>query len=158
MKRQEPPDRLSVRDVRRASRRELLPIELAALGRVADALIPAVDGHLAGSAVAGFERRAHSAMAILDREFDAIIDTLEALRDVPSAALFEELRGLSFANPRTFYFLSLVVTGIYLYSDEIVAELGYPRPHRNPIDEMQIADELETGILEPVVQRGPRYV
>ncbi len=41
--------------------------------------------------------------------------------------------------------------------DQVAAALGYPRPHRSPIDALQIADELETGILDPVVERGPLH-
>jgi len=43
-------------------------------------------------------------------------------------------------------------------SDEIKNTLHYPAPHPNPASMFEIADELSSGILDPVIERGPIFV
>lgn len=143
---------------RKDIRRPLSDLELVTLARVADTLIPPVDGRLAGSAVADFDRLASRALAILDRDFEQVVGALADLAKVPTEALFGHLEDMDRLEPARFYPLSLVVAGAYLYSAEMQAELGYPSPHANPPGMFEIADELGSGILDPVIARGPIWV
>ena len=152
--------RLSAPNLRKRPRRELTSEEAATLRRVAGALIPAgdADGEIAADTIADFDALAQEALAIMDPAFDSITDALEQLQHVRDDELFAWLRGLDQQEPNLFYSLSLLVTSIYLYSPEVEAELGYPHPHRNPAPENQFVEELETGLLNPVIERGSIYV
>jgi len=153
-----PAERLSVTRLSSRPPRPLTGAELGTLRVVADALIPATGGNPSGSSVADFESGVHTALAILDRQFDDITAVLGNLAHIDSEDMYAHLRRFADAEPNRFYTLSLVVSAAYVYSAEMTAALGYPRPHRNPPGLIDAADELETGILDPVMARGPIYV
>jgi hypothetical protein len=150
--------RLSAPTVRKRARRVLNDNELTVLRRVASALIPAHDEAPAGGDIADFATQTAEALAILDASFGEIEQILADLHDVPEAEMFDRLRQLDLDAPELFYPLSLMVTAVYLYSAEVEQQLGYPHPHRNPPSPMDAADEIETGILDAVMERGSVYV
>jgi hypothetical protein len=151
-------ERLSSPKIGKATARQLSAAEVESLRRVASALIPRDDGHLGGGDVEGIEDLMHEALAIMDPDCTSIPQLAQQFDDIPEADLFGALRRMSGDDPDGFYVLSLFVSGVYLYSPEIERALGYPHPHRNPFAIDQVVDELGTGILEPVVQRGEIYV
>ncbi|KAA9164031.1 hypothetical protein FPZ12_008420 [Amycolatopsis acidicola] len=147
--------RLSAPVVRKTARRSLTAEEMADLRRVAAVLIPSDgDGRPGGDEVAAFDDYVTEALAILDPVLDNVAAALAAIHDVPTGELFSALRQLDSGSPHLFHPLSLLVTSVYLYSAEMEAELGYPHPHRNPPDLSEAADEIEGGILDPVIARG----
>jgi len=154
----ERPVRLSVSTHTTRPPRPLSETELATLRAVADCLIPAVNGHRSGSAVETFEELVTRAAALLGAKFVQLVDIVSKLATVQADELWDVLKTLSQTHASDFYVLSMTVSAAYLYSREMQAELGYPRPHQNPFGLFDVADELETGILDPVMERGKTYV
>ena len=145
------PDRLSVSKPSKLPPRPLTAEEMATLRRIADTLIPPGDGVVSGGNVTGFDALATRAAAILDKTFDLLTAALERLAPVPQDALWDTLKALSEEDDAAFYTLSTLLVGVYLYSDEVKAQLAYPVPHRNPPDFFDAANELSSGILDPVM-------
>ncbi|MBY5377417.1 hypothetical protein [Rhizobium leguminosarum] len=149
--------RLSVSRPSAAPPRAFTEAEFQTLRIVSDTLIPSVGDFRSGSAVSKFDQLVTNAAAILDKHFDILTDLLEELRTTPQTEMWERLKKLEAANGEAFYVLSTLIVGAYIYSDEMKAELNYPAPHRNPPSLFDAADELSSGILDPVMERGPIY-
>ena len=152
------PDRLSVSKPKKAPSRPFTMVEMETLRRVADTLIPAVEGSISGGSVADFENLATQAAGILDKSFADLVEALEHFSAVPQDRLWAALESYSAEEGGKFYTLSTLVVGIYLYSDEMKDTLNYPVPHRNPPDMFEVAEELSSGILDPVLSSGFTYV
>ena len=152
------PDRLSVSKPKKQPPRPLTADEMATLRRIADTLIPSGEGVLSGGSVAKFESLATQAAAILDKTFDDLTTLLNRLAAVSQDDLWESLKALSEQDDAGFMTVSTLLVGVYLYSDEIKAQLAYPAPHRNPPDLFDAANELSSGILDPVMSGGFTYV
>jgi len=152
------PDRLSVSRISKAPPRAISVEEMATIRRVADTLIPSGDRLLSGSAVTNFEALVTRAAAILDKLFPELIAALALLSTIPQDQLWGVLESMSAKNDPGFQTLSMVITGAYLYSDEIREQLNYPLPHRNPPDFFDAADELSSGILDPVMASDFTYI
>ncbi|RZF63641.1 hypothetical protein EWE75_15025 [Sphingomonas populi] len=152
------PDRLSVSRMSKTPPRAITPEEMATICRVADTLIPAGEGLLSGSAVGSFEALITRAAAILDKQFPTLVAALATLSTVPQDQLWGVLETMAAKNDPGFMTLSTVITGAYLYSEEIREQLNYPLPHRNPPDFFDAADELSSGILDPVMASDFTYI
>lgn len=152
------PDRLSVSRMSKVPPRPITDEEMATMTRVADTLIPARDGMLSGSAVGNFEALITRATAILDKSFPDLVAALATLAPVPDDQLWDVLESMSAKNDPGFVTLTTVISGAYLYSDEIRKELNYPVPHRNPPDFFDAADELSSGILDQVMASDFTYI
>jgi hypothetical protein len=153
-----PPDRLSVSRMSKAPPRAISAEEMATISRVADTLIPPGDRLLSGSAVTDFEALVTRAATILDKRFPDLVAALATLSTVPQDQLWGVLESMSAQNDPGFETLSTVIAGAYLYSHEIREQLNYPLPHRNPPDFFDAADELSSGILDPVMASDFTYI
>ncbi|RAZ89417.1 hypothetical protein DPM33_17710 [Mesorhizobium hawassense] len=149
--------RLSVSRPSAAPPRAFTEAELQTLRIVADTLIPPDGDFRSGSTLSKFDQLVTAAAAILDRHFDMLTGLLAELRATPQTEMWERLKRLEVENGEAFYVLSTLLVGAYIYSDEMKAELKYPAPHRNPPSLFDAADELSSGILDPVLERGPIY-
>lgn len=149
--------RLSVSRPSSAPPRAFTEVELQTLRTIADTLIPPQGEFRSGSAVSKFDQLITKAAAILDKHFHLVTGLLEELRLTPETEMWERLKKLEAEDGEGFYVLSTLIAGAYIYSDEMKSELNYPAPHRNPPDLFDAADELSSGILDPVIERGPIY-
>lgn len=149
--------RLSVSRPSSAPPRDFTEAELQTLRIVADTLIPSDVDFRSGSALSQFDQLVTRAAAILDRHFDMVTTVVGELSATPPSAMWERLKRLEAEDGEAFYYLSTLIVGAYIYSDEMKAELNYPAPHRNPPNLFDAADELSSGILDPVIERGPIY-
>ena len=86
--------------------------------------------------------------------FDAVVKAVNDLADVGD----DELRGAlkqMWANDKfTFDPLSSIIAGAYFMTPQVKELIGYPGQHRDPAGLEDAANELETGILDPVLERG----
>ncbi len=151
-------ERLSISKVRSRPRREFTVDEMRVLRLIADTLIPASGTCPTGSGVEDFDALATQAMTILDKHFEKVTNVLSELLNVPPSLMWERLREMNDTRADEFYWLSMVVVAAYLYSPEMLKSLNYPLPHPNPASMFQIAEELEGGILDPVIERGEIFV
>lgn len=150
------PTRLSAPELPNRLPREPTAAERAALGEIADVLIPAQGTLPRGSEAPGFQDA-------LTRALRARVESLGAVLAAASAVVGSDrgtngaLRALATEDPRTFQVLTAVVAGAYLIIPEVRAEIGYPGQERKFARFDESAEELMNGILDPVIERGPIY-
>lgn len=127
--------------------------ELAALRRVAAVLLPGDDAAPAASTLPDLDDLLQRAAAAIGREID---DLRRALALVGAEADRLVLERLARDEPQAFELVSTVVAGAYFMAPAALEAIGYLPGERvaPPFD--LIADELATGILDPVQARGPR--
>jgi hypothetical protein len=154
----EAPDRLSVSRPGKTPPRPFSAIEIETLRRIADTLIPAADGHPSGGSLAEFAGLAAQAAAILAKSFGIIVAAIEHFSTIAPDEMWSSLEAFASAEEDSFYMLSMMISAMYLYSNEMKSSLNYPSPHRNPPEMFEIADELSSGILDPVMSGEFTYV
>lgn len=137
--------------------RPLTGSERAALVRIADQLIGAGTAGPAPSAVDDFDRWLDRALAARRDSFEAILALAEALAEVPEDQLTDALRAASSDPTSAFSVLGTVLAGAYLMVPEVRCRLGYPGQGEHPAPFDQSAEELMTGVLDPVMARPPVY-
>jgi hypothetical protein len=138
--------------------RPLTDAERATLLAAADALIPAGPGVPSAAAAPGYTAWLDRALAARTDAFDGIVVAAGRLHDVHGPELLDALRRMSTEEPDAFHGLSAVLAGAYLMIPEVRAAIGYPGQIRHPAAFDAAADEIMSGILDPVIERGPIYV
>ena len=137
--------------------RDLTPEERATLSRVADTLIPAVDGHPAGSREQGFWEAVPTALNARAETFDEIVDALGALSQTADNAMWTALRKLNNERFPTFQALSTIVTWAWLQAPDVRTRLAYSGQQAEKAGLEEAADEIFSGILDPVINRGSNW-
>ena len=138
--------------------RPITDAESAALLRVADCLIPESGPNPKASDAADYLPYLHLALAARCDVFEAVVASALSLRDVPDDDLWAALRTMWAQDQAAFDQMSTVLAGAYFMSPQVKTLIGYPGQHRDPAGFEDAANELETGILDPVLERGPIYV
>lgn len=132
--------------------------ETAALLRIADCLIPESGENPKASDVEDFLPYLQLALAARADVFGHVLAAARSLDDVPDADLWTALRAMWTDDRTAFDQLSGVLAGAYFMTPRVKTLIGYPGQHRDAAGFEDAANELETGILDPVVERGPIYV
>ncbi|MGW0634956.1 hypothetical protein [Nocardia salmonicida] len=130
----------------------------AGLLRIADCLIPAVGPNPAASEAEDYGRYLELALAARADAFETILRVIDDLAGVPDEELRAALKQLWAQDNAAFDPVSNVVAGAYFMTPQVKALIGNPGPHRDPAGLEEAADELASGILDPVVERGHFYV
>lgn len=138
--------------------REMGRDEVATLLRIADCLIPAAGPNPAASNAENYVEYLHLALAARADAFGAVMDAVATLAAVPDEELRPALRHMWASDKATFDPLSAILAGAYFMTPHVMALIGYPGQHRDPAGLEDAANELETGILEPVLERGSIYI
>ncbi|WP_280250053.1 hypothetical protein [Nocardia abscessus] len=126
--------------------------------RIADCLIPAVGPNPAASEAQDYGRHLELALAARADAFDTIVRVIDEVAGVPDEQLRAALKQLWAEERAAFDPLSSVVAGAYFMTPQVKALIGYPGQHRDPAGLEEAADELGSGILEPVLERGHFYI
>ncbi|MGK2321410.1 hypothetical protein ACSJLP_28465 [Gordonia rhizosphera NBRC 16068] len=150
--------RLSVPPRHPAPPRALNADELATLLRIADTLIPASGENPAASQAIEIGRYLDLALAARADVFDLVLGAVDQLKDVSAADMRAALKQMWADDKATFDPLSSILAGAYFMTPQVKALIGQPGPHRDPAGFEDAANELETGILDPVLERGSIYV
>lgn len=150
--------RLSVPSRRTTPPRPLTDDEQTTLLRIADTLIPAVGPNPKASDAEQFVPYLHLALAARADVFEAVLSAVSTLSGVADEDLHDALRSLWADDKHTFDPLSSVIAGAYFMTPQVKELIGYPGQHREPAGLEDAANELETGILDPVLDRGSIYV
>jgi len=137
--------------------RPLADAERDALLRIADTLIPARGEDPAPSAIPDYGRHLERALAARDDAFAAVAELAGRLGALDEARLDVELRALHARGDDGFQALSAVVCGAYLTVPEVRARIAYPGQENRPPPFDQAAEEIMSGILDPVIARGSMY-
>jgi hypothetical protein len=138
--------------------RPLTDTELTTLMRIADTLIPASGPNPKASEAEQFQPYLHLALAARADVFEAVLTAVHTLAEVPDSELRDALKTMWAEDKFTFDPLSSVIAGAYFMTPQVKKLIGYPGQHRDPAGLEDAANELETGILDPVIERGPIYV
>jgi hypothetical protein len=132
--------------------------ELATLLAAADALIPAGPGVPSAAIAPGYVAWLDRALAARSDAFETIVTAAGRLQGIAAPELLDALRRMSADEPELFHDLSAVLAGAYLMVPEVRAAIGYPGQVRRPAAFDEAAEEIMSGILDPVIERGPIYV
>lgn len=134
-----------------------LPItaeDLDKLTSLASVLMPGTAEMPGVGAVVNFDhllRKAVKACGYPDTQVRAALDALRPNLDWAGA------QALAGNRPAEFSVASTLVSAAYFMDPVVVGKLGFPSERQQPADIDEFASEYETGILEPVTARGPRY-
>lgn len=127
--------------------------ELQQLRGIAAVLMPGDQDSPASTDISEFDELLGRAAAALGPELERLHGALEML---PPDLDWEAVRGFAAAEPSAFEVISTVAAGAYFMSPAALRSIGYPTGPRSAARFDLVADELESGILEPVIARGPR--
>jgi len=128
--------------------------DIARLTGLADTLLPERGDMPSASALRDFGLLLHTAIGAGGYPDQQVRDALDALPpkvDRDGAKAFAENR------VEQFNVLSVLTSAAYFMAPEILRKLGFPADRRQPAGTHDFADEFETGILDPVSERGPRF-
>lgn len=150
--------RLSVPARKTRPPRALTDTELAALLRVADCLIPASGPNPKASEAEQYTSYLELALAARADVFEAVVDAAGKVADIPDDQLWNALEAMSTEDKVIFDPLSAVVAGAYFMTPQVMKLIGYPGQHRDPAPLELAAEEIGSGILDPVLERGFIYV
>jgi hypothetical protein len=123
--------------------------------RIGDALIPAGQAFPQFGNVRDIHallERAASACGYAPEVIEGALQALGEIKGLGDARRFHDYR------PEHFAVLSLIVSGAYYMSPDVLALMDYPVERRHPAGMEEFLEEYETGIVDPVVNRGPQYV
>ncbi len=124
---------------------------LAMLGNI---LIPATETMPAAAAVAGFAGALRVAAKSCGYDEAAIRIALGLIGpeiDWAAAELLEQ------TEPAAFAILGTLVSAAYYMTPQVLALLKFPTDRQHPAAMEEFVSEYETGVLDVVTERGPRY-
>ncbi|HUA04940.1 MAG TPA: hypothetical protein VMB27_13640 [Solirubrobacteraceae bacterium] len=125
--------------------------QLAQLRAVAATLIPGSDLSPAAAELTDLDELLERAAVALGSQLPAV---LAALATLPAEVRWEGMAEFASADPAAFELVSTLVAGAYFMSTTVLKSIGYPTGPRSAPPFDLAADELATGILEPVIARG----
>ena len=125
--------------------------QLTRVCATATILLPGSPDSPAPGSLPEFENLVQRAANALSRESSALE---EAIARLPAELSWDILSGYASEEPESFELLSLLVVGAYFMSPIVLAALGLPAGDRRPAPLEQAVDELSSGILDAVLDRG----
>jgi len=128
---------------------ELTAAEIGLLGRVADVLLASSRGAPVPTELDEFNQWVVRAARARSR--DAAVVTA-ALATIDADDVEDSLRRLELARKDDFELIASIAVGAYTMHPTVMAAVGYPTPQRAPVPFDQSADELSSGILDPVLE------
>jgi len=121
------------------------------LNEVACLLLPGDGASPSAKDVHGLEELIAQALVAIGPEVEVV---QRGLRVLPIHLTWESLREFSEKHPVEFEVIATVVSGAYFMSVDVLDSIGYPHgPRKAPRNDL-VADELGSGLLDPVLDRG----
>ena len=114
-------------------------------------LLPGTSESPSPNALPDFDELVQHAAGALGGVGPALATAIDALPPEPS---WENLAALAKRDPTSFELVALLAVGAYFMSHQVLGSLGLPTGERRPAHREQVVDELSTGILDPVLERG----
>lgn len=131
--------------------RELSTEQVAQLRAVADVLLPGLGDLPSATRIPEYDELAASAVSALGREREALDAALDRLPPDPGEA---DVSTVAEAHPVDFELIAAVAVGAYFMSTSVLTGIGFPSGTRRAPSLDQAVDELSSGILDPVFERG----
>lgn len=129
----------------------LTTAQLQELRSTAEVLIPGDGVSPSPAALHDFDELLGRAAAAMEPELPALSDALSAL---PSKIDWVTLRRFAESDGPRFELIATIVTGAYFMSEPVLESIGYPTGNRAAAPFDLSAEELASGILDPVIDRG----
>ncbi|MFI5953833.1 hypothetical protein [Cryptosporangium sp. NPDC051539] len=129
----------------------LSPRQFAQIRALAVVLLPGAPDAPSPAALPDFEALVLRAAAAIGADGRALAAAVEALPAEPSR---ETLSAFAVLDPASFELVSLLVVGAYYLAPSVLAALRLPTEPRRPAHHEQAVDELGTGLLDAVLERG----
>lgn len=127
--------------------------EVARLRAVAEALIPGDGTSPAAARVAEIDRLLGEAAVALGVGLGQLQDALSRL---PGEIDWASLERFSASDGEAFELVATVAAGAYFMSPAVLESLGYPTGPRSAAPFDLAAEELGSGVLDPVIAGGSR--
>jgi hypothetical protein len=127
------------------------PDQLDRVRALAGILLPGSDPSPAARDLEDFDQLIAQAAGALRREFEAVNAAIAAL---PTVITQDSIAGFSESDPKSFELVSLLLVGAYFMAAPVKDALGLPVGPRYAPSFEQIADELEDGLIDPVLRRA----
>lgn len=139
--------------------RALKDAELVALLAIGDVLIPRSGDNPSPSELPDYQTWLALALGAFSGEFDELMATVASMsgRDGSAQQIDAELRRLDQEEPDRFFVLSSVLAGAYFMSPVVRKLIRVPSLQPDPPSLTAAADDLEDGILDAVIERGPLF-
>lgn len=128
--------------------------QVARLRTLAVVLIPATAEMPAADAVPGYDTLLEAAVRACGYPAAAISQSLDAL---PETIDWDTARAFAVAEPDVFAVASTLVSAAYYMSPTVLRGLRIPVERQHPAEVEDFIEEYETGILDAVSERGPRF-
>lgn len=125
---------------------------IARLNHIAGVLLPGDANSPSATALAELDGLLVVALRAVGRECETVYDALGRLPERPT---WDDLRAFSQESPEPFEVMASVVAGAYFMAPEVLDSIGYPHGARRAPRNDLVVDEIESGILEPVLERAP---
>jgi len=117
----------------------------------ASTLLPGTSDSPSPNALPDFDELVQHAAGALGGVGPALVTAIDELPPEPT---WENLSAFADRDPSAFELVSLLAVGAYFMSPQVLGSLGLPTGERRPAHREQVVDELSTGILDAVLERG----
>ncbi len=84
-------------------------------------------------------------------------EILKAIKAMPDPVDWGSAKTMATDQPENFAMLSHIVSAAYYMAPDVLQSLGFPESRQHPAGVEDFVDELETGILEKVMNSEKRY-
>lgn len=123
---------------------------IARLAKIAAILLPGDDRSPAANAVAELDMLLRQAVEAIGSEEEPL---REALALLPAELDWASVQEFAESLPDEFEIVATVAAGAYFMAPSVLASVGYPQGARKAARNEQVVDELETGVLDLVMER-----
>jgi hypothetical protein len=114
-------------------------------------LLPGSEESPAPNDLPDYDELVQRAAVALEGEGRALAAAIDAL---PADLSWERLSAFAAVDPSSFELVSMLVVGAYFMSPAVLGSLRLPTGPRRAARPEQVVDELSTGILDAVFERG----
>lgn len=128
--------------------------QIARLRALAAVLIPATADMPAADTLPGFDALLRTAVRACGYPLADIALSLDAL---PPAIDWDGAKAFATAQPDAFTIASTLASAAYYMAPPVLAKLKFPVERQHPAEVEEFVEEYETGILDAVSERGPRF-
>lgn len=135
----------------------LSPAARATLAELADALMPGADGMPSASSVGTHEELLDRVLAVRPQAAPTFIALAERLATDPGPGTpTGRAQRLRAEHPADFGLLAGFLVGAYQLAEPVRAALGYPGQGPSDVTFDDETGYIAEGLLDPVIERGPR--
>ncbi len=127
---------------------------IAGLRALAAVLIPGTAGMPSIDELPAFDALLRTAVRACGYPAADLAASLDA---IPQAIDWDAAKAFASAQPGAFAIASTLASAAYYMAPPVLGKLRFPIERQHPAEVEEFVDEYETGILDAVTGRGPRF-